>query len=34
VPASVKNQNNSFILQEIRHIRELANLFNKEQQRA
>lgn len=32
VPSGVKNQNNSFILQEIRHIRELANLFKKEQQ--
>jgi DNA repair protein RadA/Sms len=29
VPSGVKNQNNSFILQEIRHIRELANLFKK-----
>lgn len=32
VPAGVKKQNNPFILQEIRHIRELANLFKKEQQ--
>jgi DNA repair protein RadA/Sms len=31
VPNGIKSQNKSFILNEIRHIRELANIFKKEQ---
>jgi DNA repair protein RadA/Sms len=31
VPMGIKSQNNSFILHEIKHIRELANFFKKEQ---
>ncbi|MCE3233030.1 MAG: repair protein RadA [Rickettsiaceae bacterium] len=34
VPNGVKSQNKSFILDEIRHIREVANFFKKEQQAA
>ncbi|PIR39524.1 MAG: DNA repair protein RadA [Alphaproteobacteria bacterium CG11_big_fil_rev_8_21_14_0_20_39_49] len=32
VPYGVKNQNNSFILKQIRHIRELASFFEQEKQ--